>query len=204
MPSPLTIICPVGDKFGTVKSHALAGLGAYEFPTQEQEDEFVANYQGIYTEVTHEEWALFAINARSANVTGAVGSFGEHTLWRSSLPAWLAYTLDTEVGREASPSFFNTGRVTSKPKGILPFVTSPWVVVRYGINLPNPGEGYRTPFLSQQCYILDGKFYIGIRGIAPSLDRVGVSGQTLTYYRIVDGTEHPIVFEITSTFYPTS
>ena len=204
MPSPLTIICPVGDKFGTVKSHDHAGLGGFEFPTQEQEDEWVSTHSIIYTEVTHEEWALFAINARSANVTGAVGSFGQHTLWRSSLPGWLPYTLDTEVGREASSAFLNTGEVLRKPKGVLPFVMPPWILAGIGINLPNPGEGYQTPFLSPECYILDGKFYIGIGDSDQLPERVEVSGQTFTYYRTVAGTEVSIDFEITSTFYPTT
>ena len=205
MPSPLTIICPVGDKYGTVKSHALAGLGAYEFPTQEQEDQWVATYPLIHIEVTHEEWALFALNARSANVTVSAGLLGDHTVWRSSVPYWIPYRLDTEVGREASSTYLNTGGVPRTPRGVMPFEPLPWIYAGYGLNQPNPGEGYRTPFLSQQCYILDGKFYIATQRFGQPPERLELNGQTLTHYWTVGGQEYDVIsHEITSTFYPTT
>jgi hypothetical protein len=204
MPSPLSIICPVGDKYGTAKSHALGVLGGYTFATQAEEDAYTAAWSATYIEVTHEEWALFALNARSMNVTGAIGQIGPHTLWRSSLPVWERSVADYEVGREASPTHLNTGEVLSEPKGLLPFVSLPWIFVGTGIDQPNPGSGSASFFFHPACYIFEGRFYIGISGFNQPPERCQVSGQTFTYYRTPAGTEVSVVFEITSTFYPTT
>ena len=205
MPSPLTIICPVGDKFGTVKSHELAGYVGWEFPTQAEEDAWVAAYPLIHIEVTHEEWALFALNARSANVPSQLSPLGDHTVWRSSFPQWIPYSLDTEVGREASPTYLNTGGVPRAPRGIMPFRTQPWILAPGGLNQPNPGEGFETPYGTPQCYILDGKFYIAKQSFGQPPERLELNGQTLTHYWTVGGQEYDVIsHEITSTFYPTT
>jgi hypothetical protein len=204
MPSPLSIICPVGDKYGTAKSHALGVLGGVEFATQAEEDAYVAANPATYVEVTHEEWALFALNARSINVTRAIGQIAPHTLWRSSIPVWLGYPADYEVGREASPTLLNTGEVLWEPKGLLPFRPLPWIFGGYGIDQPNPGSGSASFFVYPACYIFEGRFYLGMSGPTYPPERVQVSGQTFTFYRTLAGTEVSVVYEITSTFYPTT
>ena len=202
------LICPVGDTYGTVKSHAHGMLGGYQFATQEEEDEVLADITPVYVEVSPQEWVLFAINARSANVTGDVGSFGYHTLWRSSRPRAAFDTYggpDTNVGKESSPVTVNTGEFPRLNDGDLIFNPLPWILAAtFELDAPAPETGYPTPFLVPACYILEGKFFIGVwsSGGGP-VQRVEVSDRTLSHFRNPYGTELRIDFEITSTFYPT-
>jgi hypothetical protein len=217
MPSPLSIICPIGDKYGTVKSHA---HGVSSTPNSG-----VANFGGfdpdidpyatppIYTEVTREQWALFALNAKSMNVTAiTTAGLSPFTLWRGSRPD-ASYSevnnggYDEKVGIESSPLYLTNGLLHPNLSGVLHFSPLPWIFAGFGINLPNPGTGFRNFYFNPECYILNGKFYLGVRGGAEFLDQsITVNGNIFTYYRRFSGATEIVsdVFEITSTFYPTT
>ena len=217
MPSPLTIICPVGDKYGTVKSHAhgvdsgtTSGVVGY---VGFDPDVDPTAPTPVYIEVTHEQWALFAINARSMNVTTVfTAGLSSFTLWRGSRPD-ASYGedndggYDQEVGRESSCLYSTVGNIPPNIAGVLHFSPLPWIIARFGINLPNPGTGFRNFYFNPECYIFEGKFYIGVRGDVSSTEQsVTVDGNVFTYYRKSSGstTTFSDVFEITSTFYPTT
>ena len=210
MASPLTIICPVGDKFGTVKSHSHGTLGFYGI---DPDDSYLAsNDRPVYTEVTHEEWALFALNARSMNATAVFASgLGPFTMWRSSRPDVSYFETqipqDEEVGRESSSLYLTVGSIPPNIAGALHFSPLPWIFAGFGINQPNPGIGLRNFYFNPKCYVFEGKFYIGIPGSTYfESERVTVNGSVFTYYRKSFGIPEisSDVFEITSTFYPTS
>lgn len=200
-----TLICPVGDIYGTAKSHAHGMLNGYQFATQEEEDDEVAGITPVYVEVSPEDWVMFAINARSANVTGDTGSFGQHTLWRSSMPlvAFDGFSIaDTEVGKESASMVLNTGAYHPTRIGLLPFAPLPWIPVRFALDAPAPESGYPTPFIKPSCYIFGGKFFLGVWYPGSGLDqRVELSDRTFSHFRNPYGTELRIDFEITSTFY---
>lgn len=211
MASPLTLICPVGDKFGTVKSHAHGTLGFYGI---DPDDSLLAtNDRPVYTEVTPQEWALFALNARSMNATTVFqAGLSPFTLWRGSRPN-ASYgevndgSFDQEVGRESSCLYSTVGNIPPNIAGVLHFSPPLWIFAGFGTNLPNPGTGFRNFYLNPECYILEGKFYIGLYGdVSSSEQSVTVNGNVFTYYRKPSGstTTFSDVFEITSTFYPTS
>ena len=207
MPSPLTIICPVGDKYGTVKSHAHGTSGFYGI---DPDDSSLS--PPVYVEVTHEQWALFAINARSMNATTVFAAgISPFTLWRGSRPT-VSYAEtpefgDEEVGRESSCLYSTVGSIHPNIPNVLHFSPCIWIFAGFGINLPNPGTGFRNFYINPECYILEGKFYIGVYGDVSSTEQsVTVNGNVFTYYRKPSGstTISSDVFEITSTFYPTS
>ena len=218
MPSPLTIICPVGDKYGTVKSHAhgvrdATQSGVVGFSGFDPDEPTSGSHPPIYTEVTHEQWALFALNARSMNATTVFAAgISPFTLWRGSRPD-ASYGevndggYDQEVGRESSCLYSTVGNIPPNIAGVLHFSPPPWIFAGFGTNLPNPGTGFRNFYINPECYILGGKFYIGVPGdVSSSEQSVTVNGNVFTYYRKPSGstTTFSDVFEITSTFYPTS
>lgn len=207
-----TIICPVGDKFSTVKSHAAGCIQYFYARSQKEEDDYLANAFPIYTEVSKEDWVMFALNARSMNVPSFnEAMLGPHTLWRSSRPD-LYYAvntyLDEEVGKESPGCLLTTDADFSfYPKG-LHFRPLPWIHAGWGLNQPNPGSGHRNFLFNPECYILDGKFYIGANMYPGGYrfdEKVVVSGKTCIFsqHYVSPGADFMFnyTFVITSTFY---
>lgn len=208
-----TIICPVGKEFSTVKSHA-AGCAKYFYvSSQKEEDDYLANALPIYTEVSKEDWVMFALNAKSMNVPSFVGAGlpDKFTLWRSSRPDFYYATntyLDEEVGKESPGCLLTTDADFSfYPKG-LHFRPLPWIFAGWGLNQPNPAAGYRNFLFDPACYILDGKFYIGANMYphpSHSDEKVVVSGKTCNFslHHVSPGLDfiENFTFVITSTFY---
>ena len=179
----LTLICPKGDEYGTVA----------DYPDNM-----------VYTEVTKAQWALFAINARSMNVTGDIGSYQEHTLWRSSIPAIAFNDLapDTKVGKESSSTYFNTGEYVTSKHGFLPFAQLPWIAVRYELDAPAPeSSSFLTPSISPTCFIVNGKFYIGVGSFGLDISHVEMNGNTFSHFRTIEGNVYQVDCNVTSTFY---
>lgn len=202
------IICPVGDQYGTAKSHLHGWLQGYHFGSEEEEE----NYQTdslCYKEVSPEIWAMWALNAKSAYVSGATGSFGNHNLWRSELPSHEVsiYGRRSQVkntaGTEAPATVLSDATEPAlypKVKGLLPFISLPWILggsfVEAGAS-PPPVNGPQTPFFNPAYYILDGKFYIAENGIT----RLEVGMNSMTAYWESSGIEYSINTRILTTFY---
>ena len=209
-----TIICPVGKEFSTVKSHAHGCVKYFYARSQKEEDDAIANAFPIYTEVSKEDWVMFALNAKSMNVPSfPEAATGPHTLWRASRPDFYYaanIVLDDEVGKESPGGLIITDSDPSHyPKG-LHFRPLPWLHAGWGLNQPNPGTGYRNFLFNPECYILDGKFYIGASmypGDNRFDEKVVVSGKTCNFsLRFVasGGSVSSVcnyTFVITSTFY---
>jgi hypothetical protein len=201
------IICPVGDTFGTAKSHAHAQYQNYGY---DEDDYDLSGYDFMYKEVTPEVWVRWALNARSLYVSGDTGAFGNHTLWRSEIPVYdisifghFAAVKNTS-GTEAPATVLSDAtepRIKLKVKGLLPFVALPWILGSRFMppSTTPPVNGVQTPFWHPNYYILDGKFYISSAGNG----RLEVGMNSMTTYRTNPGstTEYSLNSRILTTFY---